>query len=88
MDCATCLIFGRRAPTFRSFGFAYGSTERFNHESTRIQTMAKSEMTNAEGMTKCRTRSAFSVCHSDFVLNSSFDIRASAFHNSCLPVPP
>ena len=23
--CGTCLIFGRRAPTFRSFGFAYGS---------------------------------------------------------------
>ena len=24
-DCGTCRIFGRRAPIFRSFGFAYGS---------------------------------------------------------------
>jgi hypothetical protein len=28
-DCATCLIFGRRAPTFRSFGLAYGSMKNF-----------------------------------------------------------
>ena len=30
-DCGTCLILGRRAPIFRSFGFAYGSmqTQRY-----------------------------------------------------------
>src|SRR5438105_14936949 len=27
LDCDKCLIFGRCAPTLRSFGFAYGSME-------------------------------------------------------------
>src|SRR6266446_2807916 len=30
VDCGKCLIFGRSRPTFRSFGFAYGSTEKLN----------------------------------------------------------
>src|SRR5205809_218363 len=28
LSCAECEIFGRCTPTFRSFGFAYGSIER------------------------------------------------------------
>ena len=39
VDCGKCLIFGRSGPTFRSFGFAYGSMKNLTtngHELTRI----------------------------------------------------
>ena len=83
-DCGMCLIFGRSGPTFRSLGFAYGSIKEFsrsyfNHEWTRINTNSDNDEIR---MTNGQAGDAISICHSGFVINSLFDIRASAFHNS------
>ena len=41
------------------------------------------QMTNVEGMTKCQMPNRHRLFILAFVINSSFDIRASTFHGRC-----